>query len=74
MRDMKKYYFIGSESDLISEGFDLISGPAVLAIKRTNNGNVFIERGSLLILSFSAAEIEDLVNKGLARSEEETED
>lgn len=67
---MIKYYFTGTENDLITEGFSLTSDPEVLAIKRTKEGNVFIERGSLLILSFSTTEIDKLVNKGLVRSEE----
>ena len=59
-----KYKFIGTEQDLIDNGFDIVLDTEIYAIKRTNGGNLFINTKKEA-WSFHKHMIKDLIDKGL---------
>lgn len=59
-----EYVFVGTEQDLFENGFILAFDDEVTFIKRTNEGNVFIDTENN-VLTFNVRLISDLLEKGL---------
>ena len=67
---MSKYKFIGTEQDLIDNGFALVIDGDIKAIKRTNDYNVFVDKHSK-VFAWREEHIQDLIDKGLVVEEKE---
>jgi len=48
---INNYVFIGTDEDLVANSFDVLSDEDVRAIKRTADGNIFIDRRDNRLLS-----------------------
>ena len=61
-----KYKFIGTEQDLIDNGYSIVLdiNMDIYAIKRTNEGNSYIS-WKKYVKSFHKHMIKDLIDKGL---------
>lgn len=59
-----KYKFIGTEDDLIDNGFVKVIDDKIAFIKRTNVGNIFIDKENN-IFTFLKEEIKKMMKKGL---------
>lgn len=48
---IKNYVFTGTNEDLVDNSFDILSDIDVRAIKRTEEGNIYITKGDNRVLS-----------------------